>query len=358
MTSGQQHSNLQDDRGFAGEVLACSPPAISTAAAAPAQVTRLPRPSGVRAQRILWQYAISLVAMHVLACLAFVPWFFSWTGLWACLIGIIFFGQGINMCYHRLLTHRSFVVPKWLERFWVVIALCCMEDTPCKWVTTHRHHHKHSDHEDDPHSPLVTFFWSHFQWLTLHNDATRTRTAFHYYVKDLLADPFYFALEKRVLLSPAIFLAHALLFFLVGLGIGWWQTGALMGGVQLGLSLLVWGVILRVVLVWHITWSVNSITHTWGYRNHATGEHSRNNWLVALIAMGEGWHNNHHYDQASATNRHRWWEFDATYCHIKLLEWVGLAQKVTPPKHVRRAQQNRDEPVAQPAGLPSDVAPN
>jgi len=204
-------------------------------------------------------------------------------------------------------------------------------------VTTHRHHHKHSDHQEDPHSPLVTFFWSHFQWLTVDNAATRTRSAYQYYVKDLLADPFYMKLEKHILLAPLIFLAHALLFYLVGFVAGWWQGGSLMAGVQLGLSLLIWGVILRVVIVWHITWSVNSVTHTWGYRNHDTPEHSRNNWLVALLAVGEGWHNNHHHDQASASNHHRWWELDLTYCHIRLLQWLGLARKVIPPRHIRHA---------------------
>lgn len=309
-------------------------------------VRQLSRPSTVQAHRILWPYVIALVGMHGLALLALVPWLFSWMGLAACLLGVLFFGQGINFCYHRLLTHRSFVVPKWLERFWVVVALCCMEDTPCKWVTTHRHHHKHSDHEEDPHSPLVTFFWSHFQWLTLHNGATRTLGAYHYYAKDVLADPFYMALEKRVWLAPLIFLAHAGLFFAAGMAAGWWWEGTALAALQGGLSLLVWGVILRVVLVWHITWSVNSITHTWGYRNYDTDEHSRNNWLVALVAVGEGWHNNHHHDQASASNQHHWWEFDLTYYHIRLLAWLGLARKVVPPKHVRRARQGREAAVS------------
>lgn len=299
----------------------------------------LPRPATVEAGRIFWPYLGTLVTVHILALLVFVPWLFSWLGVALCVAGVFFFGQGINFCYHRLLTHRSLRVPRWLEHFWVVIAICCLEDTPCKWVTTHRHHHKHSDHQDDPHSPLVTFFWAHFQWLTLHNSGTRTREAYAYYVKDLLADPFYMALEKRLWLAPLIALAHMALFAASGFAIGWWQSGSMLGGVQLALSLLVWGVFLRVVLVWHITWSVNSITHTWGYRNYDTDEHSRNNWLVALVAVGEGWHNNHHYDQASASNQHRWWEIDPTYYHIKVLQWLGLAKKVTPPKHVRQRQR-------------------
>lgn len=320
---------------------ASAAPSVPTADAAPAAPVRqshgLSRPSTVRPDQVLWIYAVSLVTMHVLATAACVPWLFSWSGLIACGVGIFFFGQGINFCYHRLLTHRSLIVPKWLERFWVVIALCCMEDTPCKWVTTHRHHHKHSDQEEDPHSPLVSFFWSHFQWLTYHNDGIRNIDAYHRYARDILADPFYMAMEKNILISPLIYLAHAMLFFAGGFLGGYLTTGTAIGGLQLGLSMVVWGVILRTVIVWHITWSVNSITHTWGYRNYDTNEHSRNNWLVALFAVGEGWHNNHHHDQASASNQHHWWEIDPTYYHIRLLQLLGLAKKVTPPKHIRHA---------------------
>jgi stearoyl-CoA desaturase (delta-9 desaturase) len=104
-----------------------------------------------------------------------------------------------------------------------------------------------------------------------------------------------------------------------------------MGGVQFGLSLLTWGVWVRTVAVWHITWSVNSITHVWGYRNYQTDENSRNNWFVALISNGEGWHNNHHADQRSAAHGHRWWEFDVTYLTVLALEKMGLARDVVRP---------------------------
>ena len=109
-----------------------------------------------------------------------------------------------------------------------------------------------------------------------------------------------------------------------------------MGGLQFGTSLLVWGALVRTVVVWHITWSVNSLSHLFGYKNHDTDDHSTNNWLVALLTVGEGWHNNHHHDPASASNQHRWWEFDITYYEIKLLEKLGLASKVIPPRHIRR----------------------
>jgi stearoyl-CoA desaturase (delta-9 desaturase) len=101
-----------------------------------------------------------------------------------------------------------------------------------------------------------------------------------------------------------------------------------------------WTVFLRTVVVWHITWSVNSLSHVFGYQNYKTGENSRNNWLVALLASGEGWHNNHHEDPASASVQHRWWEFDATFYHIRVLEFLGLAKKVVRPRKIRN--QPRD----------------
>jgi stearoyl-CoA desaturase (delta-9 desaturase) len=103
----------------------------------------------------------------------------------------------------------------------------------------------------------------------------------------------------------------------------------------------VWGVILRTVVVWHITWSINSLTHVWGYRTYATRENSRNNWLLGFIASGEGWHNNHHHDSASASNQHRWWEFDLTYYVICALEKAGLATKVLRPRALRHAARER-----------------
>jgi len=109
--------------------------------------------------------------------------------------------------------------------------------------------------------------------------------------------------------------------------------------VRLGASVVVWGVFLRIVLVWHITWSVNSLSHLFGYRTYETGEGSRNNWLVALLAVGEGWHNNHHADPTAASVQHRWWEIDISYYEIKLLEALGLASNIVRPRHLRAGHE-------------------
>ncbi len=303
---------------------------------------RLDRPATVVRGPLLWRYVISLAVTHALALLVVLPWLFSWTSVVLFAVGVIFFGQGINLGYHRLLAHNSLAVPKWLERAIVVLALCNSQDTPVKWVTSHRHHHKFSDVQPDTHSPLAGFLWSHMGWLFYHNSATRGVLAYKTYAHDLIDDPFYRRLERDWRAPVVIYLAHALLFYLVGLAIGWIGSGRFMGGVQLGLSYVVWGVILRTVVVWHTTWSINSLTHLFGYRSYATRENSRDNWILGFIASGEGWHNNHHHDSASASNQHRWWEFDLTYYVICALERLGLAKNVIRPRAVRHAGRRRE----------------
>jgi fatty-acid desaturase len=296
---------------------------------------RLSPPEGVT-DRIVWRYAAPIATLHLLALSVCLPWLFTWTGVVLLIAGTYLYGGlGLNLAYHRLLTHRSFKCPLWLERFFVVVALCCLEDAPGSWVATHRMHHNESDTVPDPHSPLVSFLWSHVGWLVFENREVRCLSAYDRYARDVLRDPFYLRVQ-RGLLPIWIYLAHALAYLLIGLVAGWMIGGNWLAGVQFGLSLVAWGVILRTVFVWHISWSVNSLTHLYGYRSYETGENSRNNWFVGLVSNGEGWHNNHHSDPASASNRHRWWEFDGIYLFICLLEFLGLATEVIRPRHLRR----------------------
>jgi fatty-acid desaturase len=295
---------------------------------------RLERPPST-SRRIAWRYAVPIISIHLLSLACLWPWLFSWTGVVLLAVGIYFYGGlGINIAYHRLLTHRSFQCPRWFERFLVLIGVCCLEDAPGSWVATHRLHHNESDTKPDPHSPLVSFFWSHMGWLLFENREVRSLSAYDRFARDILRDPLYFRLQ-RSLMPIWVYMAHALLYFLAGLlvgrAIGDWTTG-----VQFGLSLLVWGVFLRTVCVWHISWTVNSLSHLFGYRTYETRENSRNNWLVAFLTSGEGWHNNHHADPASASNAHRWWEVDLMYAVIRLFEMCGLATEVVRPRHLRQ----------------------
>lgn len=297
---------------------------------------------GVDLKRFNYPYLATFLVLHALALLVFVPWLFSWAGLIAFISGVIIFGQlAIPIGYHRLLTHRSFRTPKWFERTLVTLAMCSGQETPARWVAWHRVHHQHSDHREDPHTPLVSFFWSHIKWL-VHEEAGNMKTFALYekYARDVLRDPYYLWIERLPAANAVVFLLHAVLYFVVSWLIAIGVYGPNMSAFQLALSLFVWGVIARTVWVWHITWSVNSLTHLFGYRNFETPDGSRNNWFVTLLTSGEGWHNNHHADQASASVQIHWWEVDINYYVIRLFERLGLASHIIKPRHVREQQSS------------------
>ena len=292
--------------------------------------SRLPYPATVVWGKFIWPYVGAFTFYHVVALAAVIPWLFTWTGLALFLFGFYIYGTlGINLCYHRLLTHRGFACPRWLEHVFAILGVCCLQDTPCRWVAVHRRHHQVSDEQPDPHSPLASFFWGHMTWLIHVNKDLERRELYERYSKDLFQDKFYRDLERR-LVWVWINLAQWAVYYLVGFAIGWATSGQWLEGVRFGLSLWVWGVILRTVAVWHITWSVNSVTHVWGYRNYETDENSRNNVFVGILSNGEGWHNNHHAQPRCAAHGHKWWEFDVTWITIWLLGKCRLAWNIVP----------------------------
>lgn len=269
-------------------------------------------------RRLNWRVVAALAGVHLVALLAFVPALFSWSGLaMFALFAWVSGGLGVTLCYHRLLTHRSFKTPKWLEYFLTGCAALAWQGGPIEWVGMHRLHHKHSDEPADPHSPRHGFTWSHILWM-LHGelDGLSARDA----AKDLQRDRVTRWID-RFFWVPQLVLAAALM------GGGW-----LLAGPMLGLSWVVWGVAVRTVVVFHSTWFVNSATHTWGYQNYKdTGDDSTNLWWVALLSMGEGWHNNHHRHPRSAAHGLRWFELDPTFWTIRALSWVGLARDIKLP---------------------------
>jgi len=290
----------------------------------------LSRPAATKPYRINWRYSFAVGAYHLLALLAFDPWYFSWTGALLAVAGVYVFGAaGINLCYHRLLSHRSFSCSLWLEHAFALIAVCCIEDTPARWVATHRLHHHHADEETDPHSPLVSLFWSYIGWLFIENRNLSRTLAYERYARDILRDKFYRWSERSIVW---IVLAQSAFYFTSGFIVSVTLGSAIPAALQFGASIWLWGVVVRTVLVWHITWCGNSFPHLFGYRNYETYDNSRNNILVALITSGEGWHNNHHADPSSATNQHRWWEIDLTYLLLCLLVRAGLAWDVKKPR--------------------------
>jgi fatty-acid desaturase len=300
------------------------------AAVVPCRALSLPLPVGASLRQINWRYASAVGSYHLLALLALFPWFFSRTGVVLAVIGVFVFGSGgINLCYHRLLSHRSFSCPLWLEHTLAMLAVCCVQDTPARWVATHRMHHHRADDQADPHSPLVNLFWSYIGWLFLENTDLCRGVAYDRYARDIVRDKFYRWIERAVVW---ITLGQSLVYFAFGFLVELLLGGTLSEAMQFGASVWLWGVVIRTLLVWHITWCGNSFPHLFGYRNYETDDNSRNNVLVAIITNGEGWHNNHHADPSSASNQHRWWEFDLTYLFLRLLVLLGLAWDVQLPK--------------------------
>jgi stearoyl-CoA desaturase (delta-9 desaturase) len=274
--------------------------------------------------RVAWLVAV----FHLLALFACVPWLFSWSGLAWAVAGLYLFGTlGINIGYHRLLTHRSFDCPRWLEHGLAVLGACCCQGSPMSWVAIHRMHHQHSDEPGDPHCPRASFFWSHMGWFMIYDPIIYSFITYDRYARDLIRDRFYKWLE-RPKNWQTIQRTQWLAFFLLGALVGTVTHRTLAGTLQLALSWLVWGVFVRTVAVWHITWAVNSVTHLWGYRNFDTPDDSRNNWLVGLLSNGEGWHNNHHAQPRSSAHGQRWFELDVSYLTIRAWEMAGLSWNV------------------------------
>ncbi|MBV9124283.1 MAG: fatty acid desaturase [Planctomycetes bacterium] len=297
-------------------------------------------------QRVNLPVLLPILVLHLLALLACVPWFFSWSGLAWAVGGLYLFGTlGINIGYHRLLTHRGFACPRWLEHGLSLLGACCWQGSPMSWVAVHRMHHQHSDLPGDPHSPQASFFWSHLGWILIYDPKIYNLGTYDSYARDLFRDRFYKLLERPQAMRKIQRIQWAA-FLGGGALVGALTTWSLWGAIQLALSWLVWGVFLRTVAVWHITWSVNSVTHLWGYRNFDTRDDSRNNWLVGLVSNGEGWHNNHHAEPRCAAHGQRWWELDVSYLTIRAWEMVGLASDVVRPRRRRTLEQPEEQRAA------------
>jgi fatty-acid desaturase len=287
----------------------------------------------------------TIAGYHLLALFACLPWLFSWSGLAAGVAGIYVFGTlGINIGFHRLLTHRGFVCPRWLEHVFATLGSCCWQGSPMSWVAMHRMHHQHSDETGDPHTPRVGFFWSHMGWFLVKDPAIHNVLTYDRYARDLFQDRYYKNLERPRVWRTLHMIQWAC-FLVAGALVGLLTTHTLLGTLQTALSWLVWGVFVRTVVVWHITWSINSVTHIWGYRNAETKDDSRNNLLVGYVSNGEGWHNNHHADPRSVKNSRRWFELDVSYLTVLALSWVGLTWDLVLPRP-RKSAEPTEEPRA------------
>jgi stearoyl-CoA desaturase (delta-9 desaturase) len=232
---------------------------------------------------------------------------------------------GITVGFHRLFTHKSFETNCVVRFILATLGSMAAQGSVLKWAAIHRRHHQHSDSPDDPHSPhqqgrglwgLIYGFWhAHIGWVFKPDPADLDR-----YVKDLRQ-------SASLRVASAMFPLWIILGLLIPAILGGLLTGH-WAGVLLG---FVWGGLVRVFLVHHVTWSVNSICHMWGRRPYPEKDHSRNNFVFGVLALGEGWHNNHHAFPTSARHGLRWWQIDISYYVIRLLALLGLAWKVRLP---------------------------
>lgn len=258
-----------------------------------------------------WVSVAFFATIHALALLA--PWFFSWSALGITIFLHWLFGSiGICLGYHRLLTHRSFQVPKWLEYIIATIGALAVQGGPIFWVASHRLHHAHPEDEvKDPYSARRGFWWSHMLWLFCQNQQFFDYEAYKKFAPDLARDSFYRWLNRYFLLLQ---IPLGLLLYVLG---GW--------------SFVIYGMFLRLVLLWHSTWLINSASHLRGYQTYGVDDGSRNLWWAALLTYGEGWHNNHHAQPHVAPAGRQWWEVDVTWWAIQVLKTFGLAKKVVMP---------------------------
>lgn len=261
-------------------------------------VSDLPRPR--------WTVIFCLGTLHCLLLLALLPSNFNWRAVGvAILLHWVTIGLGISLGFHRLASHRSFQVPKWLEYFFILCGTLSGQGGVLGWVGYHRFHHLHADRSLDPHDSTKGLWWSHINWL-MHDIPAKAELP--RLTRDISQDPFYrFCHDYYIVLQ-------------IGLAILLYALG--------GMPFVVWGILVRLFVGFHSTGLVNSVCHKFGYRSYETDEKSTNCWWVAVLTYGEGWHNNHHAFQSSSRIGLKWWEIDLTWITIRFLQLIGLARKV------------------------------
>lgn len=257
--------------------------------------------------RLNWNTSGFMIVFHLCAVAAL--FMFSWKVFLITIVLLWVAGSlGIGMGFHRLLTHRSYKTPKVVEYFLTTCGLLALEGGAINWVVTHRIHHGNTDIPGDPHTPRDGRWWSHMGWILRGTAQQHEEEVMWRYAPDLMKDPVHIWLN-RLYFMPLV--VCGLLLFAFG---GW--------------SAMMWGVFLRVTFGLHATWLVNSATHIWGSRRFETNDDSTNNWWVALLSFGEGWHNNHHAHPRSAKHGLAWYELDLNWWGIRTLKALGLAKGI------------------------------
>jgi stearoyl-CoA desaturase (delta-9 desaturase) len=295
-------------------------------------------PSATPPRRVNWVGSIPFFLFHALALIGVLVLGWSWWGA-ALAIALYFVRMfGVTAGYHRYFSHRSFKTSRAGQLALAVLAMSSVQKGVLWWASHHRLHHKRSDQPGDVHSVLLDgFWWSHVGWIVSRDyEATD-----HDRVRDLVRYPELVWLDRYYLVPPTVL---GVSLFLLG---GWWA--------------LVWGLLVSTVLLWHGTFTINSLTHVFGRRRYLTTDNSRNNFWLALITMGEGWHNNHHYYQRAVKQGFFWWEIDVTYYVLRVLSWLGLVWDLhKPPPHVVDSNrvESRAPALPVPVSAPVVTSPN
>ena len=268
--------------------------------------------------RIDWLRALPFIALH-LGCLGVVWVGVSATALWVALslYGVRMFA--ITGFYHRYFSHRTFKASRPVQFAFALLGASAAQRGPLWWAAHHRHHHVHADKPADPHSPRHGFWRSHVGWF-LTRGAFRTDTS---RIGDLLKFPELRWLDRYDTVVPLLL---AIVLFVAGEALERWAPALGTSGPQL----LVWGFFVSTVVLFHATVTINSLAHRMGSRRYATGDDSRNNWWLALLTFGEGWHNNHHFFPGSARQGFRWWEIDLTWYGLRGLQALRLVRDLKP----------------------------
>jgi stearoyl-CoA desaturase (delta-9 desaturase) len=282
-------------------------------------------------QHIDWLRTLPFIALH-LSCVAVI-----WVGVsgFALVTAVALYAIrmfAITGFYHRYFSHRAFRASRTVQFVFAAIGASSVQRGPLWWAAHHRNHHRHAEGELDPHSPVRRgFLWSHVGWfLTPRGFRTDLRL-----IPDLARFPELRLLDRFDILMPVV-LAAALCALGHHLRITQPQLGTS------GMQLVVWGFCISTVMLFHATFMINSLAHRFGTRRFGTPDASRNNWWLALITFGEGWHNNHHRFPGAARQGLRWWEYDMTYYGLSLLSWLGLVHDLRPYPASVRAVRRQD----------------
>lgn len=290
--------------------------------------------------KIEWFRVLPFFLLH-LACLS--VWFVGWS--WVA-VGVAVAVHSVRVFaltafYHRYFSHRAFKTSRPVQFVGALIGSAAAQRGPIWWAAHHRHHHRASDRPDDIHSPVQDgFLWSHMLWfMTRENYQTD-----HRMVKDWLKFPELRWLDRYDFAAPALL---AVSMYALGAALAAYAPGLGTDGPQM----LVWGFVVSTVTLYHVTFSINSLAHKFGSRPYETNDDSRNNFWLALLTFGEGWHNNHHHFPNSARQGFRWWEIDLSYYGLVLMSCFGLVWDLKPaPARVVNDRVAQDAPARRERG--------